>query len=81
MSPELVGGFLTTSATWEAVGKYIYIYICPVLDKNKYWTKTTANEWSMPEACRKKMWESMNQHYPDTGWFVIKCIFSPCSQD
>ena len=51
MSHELVGGFFTTSATWEAVGKYIYI--CSVLDKNKYWTKTTANEWSMPEACRK----------------------------
>ena len=59
---------------------YIYIYICPVLDKNKYWTKTTANEWSMPEACRKKMQESMNQHHPDTGWFGIKCIFPLCSQ-
>ena len=58
---------------------YIYIYICPVLDKNKYWTKTTASEWSMPEACRK-MQESMNQHHPDTGWFGIKCTFSLCSQ-
>ena len=28
MSPELAGGFFTTSTTWEAPYPYIYTYIC-----------------------------------------------------